>query len=471
MFSFQAWFIYIWTPALLVLPLITIIVVKFFISPENLPGGSGQEPQDQMQINRVKEEILSNPDRWSDEAWQRSLDSRLQTFQMQVQLLDRSNAIIFSRVTDTRGSSAGMERKEEYTYITSPVVIHRIYKGEEYIGAALFYPNPIVGGQTKKLSNILYSVGDLVIPVSGLGILATLLLIQSWFVKRYVITPLTRLEQASKVVSHKDFDFELSPVKTPVREITELMNAFALMKTTLQRTLKREAQIEQERKIFISSIIHDLRTPLFSIRGYLEGLQQGIAQTPEMVKKYISVSLDKCRILERLISDLFLYAKLDYLEDEPNYQHIRFIEFLTSLTDSFEHTLKQKHMSVKREFPEDSFTMKADPYLLHRAIGNIIDNAIHHSPEHSTITLSCTRSGREVTIQITNEGPGIPPEHLHHIFKPLYRIEQSRSRRTGGAGLGLAITKHIIEKHRGEITAANTVNGTRFTIHLPVCEN
>lgn len=462
--SFRTWFMYIWLPILFFLPIFAVGLVKFLMIQFPVTDQVTIQQENQMQLKETEDKILSDFDKWSDKNWQNNMLVQLEKVHLQIQLIDQTGSIIFTTVSEPR-AFPNIERNNNYTTYSGPVVEHRIYRGPTMTGIAYFYQQR-TAVQPEQSNSLLQEIYTFIIPVTWFLTSIILLMIQSWFMNRNVLNPLSTLEKAAQMVAKHELDFQLQ--QTNIREIREVTKAFDVMKQTLQSSIRRGAQIEQERKIFISSIIHDLRTPLFSIRGYLEGINEGIARTPEMINKYIKVCLNKSYALERLIADLFLYAKLDYLESEPEWKKISLVPFLSSLIEEFQFNASKKQIHIQSSIPETNISITADKHLLTRAINNILDNAIQHTPTNKTIELSCEISKEKIYIQIENEGPGIPPGKLPHVFTPLFRIEQSRNRQTGGAGLGLSIAKNIIQKHGGTITASNTSKGAIFTICIPI---
>lgn len=218
----------------------------------------------------------------------------------------------------------------------------------------------------------------------------------------------------------------------------------------------------------IGAVVHDLRTPLFSLRGYLAGLESGVADTPEKQRHYFTVAQEKADALERLISDLFDYTRLEYLEETPVRERLELDELLETLVDGMSPQAVAKgvtmHVDVAPECP-----VAGDRHLLTRAIENLLDNALRHTPSGGTVVTTCLRSGDHVVFSVRDTGPGIPEADLPHLFAPLFRGETSRNRRTGGAGLGLTIARRIIRAHGGELEAANAPEGGAvFNGRLPL---
>jgi signal transduction histidine kinase len=288
--------------------------------------------------------------------------------------------------------------------------------------------------------------------------------ITAWLAGRAVLQPLAALSQASHQIAMGNLDFDLP--QTQVRELAEVSTAFVTMGDGLRDALRRQAELEQERRFFISAVAHDLRTPLFSLRGYLEGLEQGIANTPEKAHHYITICQQKADELEHLVADLFAYSQLEYLNQQPNPSALDLGEMLQSVIDGLRPLAEAKAITIATDGPP-YLMIQGDRSLLARAVANLLDNAIRHTPEKGTIHLQWSVQGEQAIFAVHDSGPGIAPDALPHLFDPFFRGETSRSRATGGAGLGLAITRRIVQAHGGDLAAANAAEGGAiFTITL-----
>ena len=299
-----------------------------------------------------------------------------------------------------------------------------------------------------------------------LGTFALTLAVVVWLIGPPVLRPLSALSQATESIAGGDLDIHLSP--SPVREIAEVASALEGMSAALRAALERQAALEEERRLFVSAIAHDLRTPLFMLRGYLKGLERGVAVTPEKVAHYVDASREQADALERLITDLFAYTRLEYLEVEPERAPLDLAGLLRQAAEDVQQRAAVKEIRLTLDVPEEPCFVMGDSYLLSRAVGNLLDNAVRHTPDGGWIGVHCDRRENALVFSIEDTGPGIAPHDLPHLFTPLYRGEVSRSRQTGGAGLGLAIARRIMRTHGGDLTAANSpLGGAIFTATLP----
>jgi signal transduction histidine kinase len=253
-----------------------------------------------------------------------------------------------------------------------------------------------------------------------------------------------------------------------VREVADLNASFEAMSAELRASLHHQAELEQERRLFIGAIVHDLRTPLFSLRGYLEGLAQGLADTPEKTARYVAVAREKAAALERLIADLFDFTRLEYLDQTPNREPLDLGALLRRLVEGIGPQAEAKGVRLALDVPPEACVVDGDVHQLTRAIENLLDNAVRYTPAGGSVRVECRSEADGVRFAVTDTGPGIPAHDLPHLFTPLYRGESSRNRRTGGAGLGLATARRILLAHGGDLTARNApTGGAVFTGRLP----
>jgi signal transduction histidine kinase len=241
------------------------------------------------------------------------------------------------------------------------------------------------------------------------------------------------------------------------------------MSDNLHAALDQQADMEEQRRQFIGAIAHDLRTPLFTLRAYLDGLSDGLATSPQKTSQYIQACRTSADALDRLITDLFSYARMEYLGQQPRRDRVDLRDLLGAAALAHQPKADAKHIDLTVTTPAAPCIVTADEHLLSRVLSNLIDNALRHTPEHGHVDLHCAGTDNEAIFTITDAGPGIALADLPHLFTPLYRGEASRNRATGGTGLGLAIAHRILLAHNGTLTAHNiTPHGARFTGRVPI---
>lgn len=246
-----------------------------------------------------------------------------------------------------------------------------------------------------------------------------------------------------------------------------MSTALEAMSAALRDALTRQTQLEEDRKLFIGAIAHDLRTPLFMLRGYLHGLESGVAATAEKRAHYISACRAKADALQRLISDLFAYMRLEYLEQEPERVQMELGALLEGAVEGVQPLAAAKDISLVVDSPGEPCLVLGDARMLARVVENLLDNELRHTPEGERITVRWRRQGDCMVTTVTDSGSGIAQQDLPHLFTALYRGETSRNRLTGGAGLGLTIAQRIMRAHEGDLTAPNnSTGGAVFTATL-----
>jgi signal transduction histidine kinase len=258
-------------------------------------------------------------------------------------------------------------------------------------------------------------------------------------------------------VGKHDLDFALPSSR--VREVNEAMTAFTAMGDELRAALARQAELEQERQFYVSAIAHDLNSPIFALRGYLEGLESGIAATPARARHYLQVCQTKVNELERLTADLSAYTQIERLEQTMRREPLDLGALMRDAVESIRPQAEAKRIALRLTTSASACPCVGDGRLLARAITNVLENAVRYTPPDGVITVASEAQGEQWRFTVADSGAGIAPDDLPHLFAPFYRGEASRNRATGGAGLGLAIAQRIMCAHGGGLVAANSAQG------------
>lgn len=305
-------------------------------------------------------------------------------------------------------------------------------------------------------------------------LLATVLLIFAggiamtlgYFLSSTLAERIHRLEQAAKKVQQGDLAVQ---VETRGKdELAALAHTFNQMAAQLNEAARKQQEVENLRRDLIAWAGHDLQTPLASVRAILEALADGVVDDPETTQRYLRTAKRDIQLLSLLIDDMFQMSQLDAgglpLDREP-----------ASLSDLISDTLESFSELATRQgiLLEGSVAPGIDPIFMDvkrigRVLNNLLANALRHTPTGGKVTVHAYPVPQAVRVEVSDTGEGISVEDQPHIFERFYRGEKSRSRLTGGAGLGLAIAKGIIEAHHGQIGAESTPgNGARFYFILP----
>lgn len=270
----------------------------------------------------------------------------------------------------------------------------------------------------------------------------------------------------------KDFERGELNKRIPIKsndEITDLSLCFNRMADTVVESMNDMKKADKLRRDLVANVSHDLRNPLSSIQGYVETIQmKGEEITRDELQRYLEPVLSNTKKLNRMIDDLFDLSKLDAENVTPNLEDISLAELVQDLVQQFTPIAEQKNIRIKTIYPENPHAqIYADIGLLDRALSNLIDNAIQHTPEGGTVTIKSIQNGKDISLEISDSGRGIPESDIPHIFDRFYQVDKSRSN-SSGAGLGLSIAQKILELHGAKITVQSLLNkGTTFKIVMP----
>ncbi len=323
------------------------------------------------------------------------------------------------------------------------------YKGEGGIALYRFHPrDPLI--YIFKHPAVIFSILFLIL----LGVI-------SFFSVRILISlrkSLYTLEEGAKQISAGNME---TPVDIPKdREIKPVFTAFEQMREQLKENKDQKTR-------FLMAISHDLKTPLTTVKGFLEALNEGLIDTPEKRERYYRILLEKAEILEGRISELIDFARMDTVNWQNLFDNFRIKPFLTECANR--HTIEAEAYEVDFSFDielPDGLSVHGDKRLLTRTIENLIDNAIRYSGEKKTVHFSAFQVEERLVMTIEDSGEGISRNERHYVFNPFYRGDKSRN--TKGFGLGLTSVKSVVEAHNGLITIDDSrLGGAKFTVELP----
>jgi signal transduction histidine kinase len=287
-----------------------------------------------------------------------------------------------------------------------------------------------------------------------------------WFFAQALTVRIDALEEAAEAIGSGQLG-----VRVPVNgrdEMTRLARTFNQMADQLQAADARQRQLDTLRRDLIAWVSHDLQTPLASVRVIVEALADDVVDDPETRHRYLRTAQRDIQFLSSLIDDLFQMSQIDagglQLERVP----IPLDDLISDTVESFTPLARERSIQLGGNACGCGL-ISLDPRRFCRALGNLIGNALRHTPTGGSVTVTAERRAGQVLITVSDTGEGIAPDDLPLIFDRFYRGDKARSRSTGGAGLGLAITRGIIEAHHGQITCRSAPDqGTSFTITLPI---
>ena len=301
--------------------------------------------------------------------------------------------------------------------------------------------------------------------VAVIGITAVVLVI---WLYRTIIRPLNTLKVATNEMKGGNLNYSISG--DPSDEIGQLCEDFDEMRLHMKELIEERLQYEQDSKELISNISHDLKTPLTAIKGYAEGIMDGIADTPEKMEKYVKTIYTKANDMSVLVDELTFFTKIDSNTVPYNFMILDASDYFTDCIEELGLDMEVKNL--KLDFVngiEKGTKVSADPEQLKRVINNIIGNSVKYmdKPEGEIVVRLCDVDGN-IRIELSDNGPGIAKKDLPYIFDRFYRADASRNSKKGGTGLGLAIAQKIIEEHGGKIWAKSEEGvGTSICFTLP----
>ena len=298
------------------------------------------------------------------------------------------------------------------------------------------------------------------------AILLISVIVMRRFIQLWFMQPLSELIVAMGNIAEGNLDYQLENEYTA--EMGELFKNYEEMRRRLKESTEESMENERKNRELVSNISHDLKTPITSIRGYVEGIMDGVADSPEKMEKYIRTIYKKSNELSSLINELTLYSNIDQNRVPYNFRKVHVGEFFEDCIEEFSMELESAEMELDyicKVNPETYII--ADVEQFHRVIANIVGNTVKyrkHLPE-DRVQIRVLDHGASVKIEIEDNGPGIGEKELPRIFERFYRTDASRSSITGGSGIGLSIVKKVVEDHDGTVWATST-EGVGTCVHI-----
>ena len=312
----------------------------------------------------------------------------------------------------------------------------------------------IVSDVTSALENLTqfrYSVFMiLILFLVTIGIINTVII---YMLSRNIVKPLTQLENAALQIKKGNYDFEINT--NAKDEIGDLSRTFEETRKQLKETEKIKRKYDNSRNELISNISHDLKTPITTIKGYIEGIIDGIPSSKDKKDKYLKTIYQNTINMESLINELFLLSELELRELPLNFVPLDIKAYLTDCFEELKFYLAEKGITLKFDADyHEKEMVYADREKIKRVILNIINNAVNHKANiDPVITINLTEKKEEAQIEIQDNGLGIPEKSLNNIFERFYEADKARSTNSNGTGLGLYIAKKIVTSHEGRIWA------------------
>lgn len=446
--------------SLLIVPILIVIALVFLLSSPiiKLPAFERVEKMNQIQYsigNLVQETVNAGKVDISNKDILKLIDSR---YIKRVLFVSNDDIIEYD---SSNAETVGYDiSKFDELDIQISDVEQFIYYGDEIVGRLIFFPSITIEEALKILIYI-----PIAMSVLFLGLIIAMIIILSKILSDGILKPLQELNTAAERISNGDLEFEMTYKEND--ELGKLCIEFDRMRLKLKESLEKQAKYENSRKLLLASISHDLRTPLTSIKGYIEALQDGIVADEEAKERYMTIIVDKTNKLNTLIDDLFIYSKMELGEFQIN-----------KVTLPSDFLLEGLLMPKLAEYADAAFEFKLNktfPMVMvdvdEKRISQVIDNVIHNATKYtnSFINVHVGTNQGYLQIFIEDDGCGIPKDELPFIFDQFYKVEKSRNSSVQGTGLGLAIAKRLLSAHGGCISVKSEEDvGTTFKIELPI---
>lgn len=285
-------------------------------------------------------------------------------------------------------------------------------------------------------------------------LLISVLVLKQW-IHKGIVNPIGELNLAMKKIAEGNLDYRLS--NHYAGEIGELFDNYEDMRLRLKESTDEIMENEKKNRELVSNISHDLKTPITAIKGYVEGIMDGVADTPEKMDRYIKTIYNKANDMNRLINELTIYSGIDSNRIPYNFQRINVSEYFNDCVEEVGLDLESRHIELNfYNLVSDDTVIIADPEQLKRVINNIVGNSIKYlDKEKGTIEIRILDEIDSIRIEIEDNGKGIAAKDLSRIFERFYRTDASRNSSKGGSGIGLSIVKKIVEDHGGYIWATS----------------
>ena len=323
--------------------------------------------------------------------------------------------------------------------------------------------------QTKDSSEVVYdiSVGESThsqiqvrIIAKDLLFTATVILVFTalsigLWIYRSIATPLVKLKKATQNIKEGNLDFVLEVDGND--EFSELCRDFEEMRKRLKESAEEKVLMDKENKELISNISHDLKTPITAVKGYVEGIMDGVADTPEKIDRYVKTIYNKTNEMDHLINELTFYSKIDTNRIPYTFSKLNVEDYFSDCAEEVGLELETRGIElVYANYVEDNVQVIADGEQIRRVIHNIISNAIKYMDKpKGIIQIRIKDVGDFIQVEIEDNGKGIAAKDLPSIFDRFYRTDVSRNSSKGGSGIGLSIVKKILEDHGGKVWATS----------------
>ena len=402
--------------------------------------------------------MRENPERLMENQYQQYITARLAIVNGDIVVLNNNNVVF----TTTKMSKIDIEKSLEAEK-------NSLAGGRIKLGNSEYLQNVVntTGNDGEDFKIILLvPIGTQELITEKLMIFSIVVFLASFFItntilslalSKSILKPLSRLKIAAGEIQNGNLGYEV--IEDGDNEIREICRSFEQMRLKLKESVHIQMKYDDNRKMLVSSISHDLKTPITSIKGYVEGILDGVASTPEKSERYLRTIYSKAVQVDAMIDDLLLYSKLDLKQIPYNFEQTDIVKYFEDCIAEYELELKKKNIRLTLHNEVKLYrNVLIDRERLRRVIVNIIDNAQKYMDKPcGEIEIILRENEASIIIEIKDNGAGVAREDLRYIFDRFYRVDAARSK-ASGSGLGLAIAKQIVEGHDGKIWARSREN-------------
>ncbi|MBR1813784.1 MAG: HAMP domain-containing histidine kinase [Lachnospiraceae bacterium] len=420
--------------------------------------------------DEIRQILEDNPDRLLDEDTQRDLESDLEEVGGYLAIL-KNGELVFNGFSakdeemltrELRDVGEAVDFTDGGIYLAGEI---RCYTKQQ-----VFRYQDLQSGRVcllMPIGEILPQARKIVVEMA-IAVLTMLILIAftlTMWIYYTMLRPIKELKKATQAIRDGNLEYELDLDETD--EIGELGRDFEAMRLRLKEQAEEKLEYDRQSKELISNISHDLKTPITAIKGYVEGILDGVASSPEKLDRYLRTIYNKTCDMQKLIEELTFYSKIDTNHIPYSFQKINLADYLNDCVSEVSDELEAANIEFRyRNRVDDDTLIIADAEQMRRVFNNIISNSVKYMDKKNPfIHLDVLDSGDFVEIRIEDNGRGIGSRELPNIFERFYRTDASRNSSTGGSGIGLSIVRKIIEDHGGKVWATS-VEGEGTTIHF-----
>lgn len=413
------------------------------------------------EVQTVLMEEQEDPNGWI------KLSQKLKTYGFELYVSDENKKVQYSNVRHSEEECIEELEKNNFTYqgvkvySMENVSIARCYvtvNGSTYMVYATYYPKDL---SLFGMDRGVFEMFIIVFIGAGIIIIAGLLLCSQIFTKmmiKRIMRPVDELNRAAIRINEGNFDEPILYEEDD--EFMEVCRTFNDMQQHLKESIEQSRAYEKARTEMISGISHDLRTPLTSVKGFIKGMLDGIANTPEKQQRYLEISYRKACDMEVLLQKLFFFSKLET-------GNMPFFPQKVNMGEWIERYAQENETKIEVKKEEGTYFVMIDPMQMKRVFDNIIENSKKYADvEDLKMVMELKKERDLITMKIKDNGKGIKEEKLPHVFEQFYRGDEARNSKNDGSGLGLYVCKYIIEEQKGTIQAYNE-NGFCIEISLP----